>query len=1704
MDQFDEKMDTSQNSNEDPNSNLSEYFLNHPCATNKAYEFREDEKDDEQIKTNEEIEIKEEEKPVAFIRPSLRDDAPLAGILHPSLDNLDPRIFFSDFQPNKTLRFSRLFASNIKPSSKAEIWWPSKTFHRKLPKDKQKIGPSAPKRCKLNIVDKADDEMLKIDQEPLMIRSSEIEDTKKEENNEIVAPWRVGPAKVWYDMMNVPSTSTSVNYGFRVKKDEPIRKPIRKTKDVGNSIDEASTSTKSSGISNRVETFDKGCGTNEDIIMPHQVIEWEKDVIINGEKKRMEILNDLAEDRVFSYGWIPTNLTRSYEQFVLSVQNGSLERVFDTRDGMQGYSSPLLENKILPTPSMSIFPSAPSDLDLYNWEDQIIWDADSMPENPEPIMLMVDFADDPLIYGLPEDRKAEDEKITSSERKENQYTKKSKMILGQVQQRQKQEEDEQMESSMAQFTDNDPFNLSNDDYYIPKGNSKTSSSNSLLIQHSTPAQNIHRAFFPTYMTNHELRHWHRPCLTRRVMKLFAPNRFQIVQTTTRHQQKMGEIREKMKATEGGGDIFFMRDVNDLTGLDGDLILIEYSEEHPVVLSQPGMSGKLKNYYKRKPGNEVVEPTFELGEMAFGQLPPTFLGQLKPGQSLQSVENNMYQAPIYRHRSKNTDFLLIRNRNSWFIRKCPPLFVAGQQCPAVEVPSPNSKRATAFIRDFLFAYIYRLFWASEHQPRRLRMEDIKNAFPQYVESNIRKRLKQCSTFTRSGQDAFWLLKPEFRLPTKEEVLSMITPEMCCVQYSMMAAEQRLKDAGYGEKYFFTPENDDASEDEVTIEDEIKCAPWNTTRAFLASKDNKCLLDQTGIADPTGCGQGFSYVRVSQKPHKEDIPAMPKKLVTGTNADLRKLPLKEAKEICRGYGVKEEEINALTRWEIIDVIRTLSTQAAKATKEGETVSGMARFARGNTRFSSADMQEKYRKHCQRIFDLQNQTLANPEALSTDDDSSDVDSDNEELARRLENMLKSNKGKKHISMSEKAQMEYESEEKEREDLKRMMTHGDTIKKNISANKKEATAEEKQNASKFGEDVAMSASKLSGVTANQKLKIYRTTRHEDGTETTRVEVVTRPQLIEAYTRIRMTRDDTFIQVYAQMDEQYKEEKRKKKRRLQDQLRRIKKNDERQMTKPVKEKQPAVEKKPIVIKPNLQKMRCSACQAFGHMKTNKNCPLYGKDPLPPIKEEDGEQIHTPIIDMGEVMTLEGTKLTINKKALMLSLMPQQSTPNTPISRKPKSSVSRLDSLNTDEAASISSISRFDKDDEDISESSISMTTPAHIRGAARTSSVSSSKRRTSVMPEEDYLHGPVKSVHRLRADPKVTMSTLLTEIVNELKTIPGADHHLMPVNAKKVPDYYLIIKNPMDLQKIKNKISDQSYELRMDFLGDVKQMLDNSRLYNGDNHIITVTAQQMLELAGKRMVEREDKFIALEKQINPLLDDNDRVGFSHLLCEIVQKCKNIPKSVVFHTKVDQKKMPLYYMKVLRPMDLGTIENNAKQRMYTTVKQFRDDMEQIYRNSESFNGPVERNAYTAKAFEIYELAQQLINEKAEQLNELEMNINQGLAISEDYDDSSVMDELKEEISINMDNSDVGESSKVYVDESQEETDVEPTEDLDESNDTEMQPMNEDDEDSMMWEDGMNMAGQVINDLALSDSDEDERLDEIRRANHEDDNKLDSF
>jgi hypothetical protein len=39
--------------------------------------------------------------------------------------------------------------------------------------------------------------------------------------------------------------------------------------------------------------------------------------------------------------------------------------------------------------------------------------------------------------------------------------------------------------------------------------------------------------------------------------------------------------------------------------------------------------------------------------------------------------------------------------------------------------------------------------------------------------------------------WWVIKPDFRLPTEEEIRAMVSPEQCCAYFSMIAAEQRLK-------------------------------------------------------------------------------------------------------------------------------------------------------------------------------------------------------------------------------------------------------------------------------------------------------------------------------------------------------------------------------------------------------------------------------------------------------------------------------------------------------------------------------------------------------------------------------------------------------------------------------------------------------------------------------------------------------------------------------------------------------------------------------------------------------------------------------------------------------------------------------------------------------------------------------------------------
>ncbi|CAH1113327.1 unnamed protein product [Psylliodes chrysocephalus] len=1493
-------------------------------------------------------ELKESDSQQLCDADKKRLETPLAAMLPSKYANIDVTELFPDFRHGKVLRFSRLFGPG-KPSSLPNIW---KNVRKKRKKRKHKESVnqhdtdsnSDEERPKNRgwYFDYAEPkpEMILADDEEKFLKPAEVQNEdnkpdneKKDDSGPKAADWRFGPAQIWYDMLEVPETGDGFNYGFKVAEEKSEVKEDNK------------------------ENQDEGFP--DDAFLMVTQLHWEDDVVWDGNDIKHKVQQKLSS-KTNAAGWVPSSGNRTAQAFSQPGKAGTTVRMPPVPNpplpglkSKQQLLKPRQEQEQDDT-WYSIFPVENEDLVYGRWEDDVIWDAENIKTIPKPSILTLDPNDENIILGIPDDIDPSKQILGQATpvkvKIPHPHVKKSKILLGKAGVINVLQED--TPPPPPKSPDRDPFNISNDIYYQPRTSETTlrlKVGGANLIQHSTPVVELRAPFIQTHMGQMRLRNFHRPPIKRFSHGALAQPGPHSVMPLIKHIKKKSKQREAERMASGGGDVFFMRAPEDLTGRDGDLILVEFCEEHPPLMNQVGMCSKIKNYYKRKAAKDSGPPSYRYGETAYAHTSP-FLGILHPGQSIQAVENNMYRAPIYEHITPETDFLIIRTRQQYYIREVDALYVAGQQCPLYEVPGPNSKRANNFVRDFLQVFIYRLFWRSRDNPRRIKMDDIKKAFPSHSESSIRKRLKLCADFKRTGMDSnWWVIKPEFRLPTEEEIRAMVSPEQCCAYFSMVAAEQRLKDAGYGEKFLFTPAEDDDEEMQLKMDDEVKVAPWNTTRAYIQAMKGKCLLQLTGPADPTGCGEGFSYVRVPNKPtqSKEEQESQPKRTVTGTDADLRRLSLNNAKALLRKFGVPEEEIKKLSRWEVIDVVRTLSTEKAKAGEEG-----MDKFSRGN-RFSIAEHQERYKEECQRIFDLQNRVLSSAEVLSTDEGESsedESDEDMEALGKNIENMLANKKTSSQLSL--------EREEQERQELRKMILEGEKKEK------------EKKKIEEESEDQSLTQGRI--------MKITRTFRNPEGKEFTRVELVRKPVVIDAYVKIRTTKDEEFIRQFATLDEAQKEEMKREKRRIQEQLRRIKRNQEKEKmgshhhhhhshsrdslsmppagtveklpnpnesiptpVTPTSSKSitssPPKSRRKTKLKPDL-KLKCGACGNVGHMRTNKACPLYQNSTgqNPPINvamtEEQEEDIEKQLnTDDEDLVNVDGTKVKLSGKLL--------------------------------------------KHAEEIKRRSLMLKVPRDALG--------NKKRRRGVQDLHcDYLKKHSKPANRRRTDPVVVLSTILENILNEMRDMPDVQPFLFPVNPKLVLDYYRIIQRPMDLQTIRENLRQKKYQSREEFLADVNQIIENSSLYNGAKSSLTVAAQRMMTKCVERLGEKEDRLMRLEKAINPLLDDNDQVALTYILDNVVNvKLKTMSESWPFLKPVNKKLVKDYYSIVKRPMDLETISKKVTAHKYHSRHEFVVDIEQILQNCVLYNG--KDSTFTEKAEVLVKACKETLDEYDEHLTQLE-------------------------------------------------------------------------------------------------------------------------
>lgn len=91
----------------------------------------------------------------------------------------------------------------------------------------------------------------------------------------------------------------------------------------------------------------------------------------------------------------------------------------------------------------------------------------------------------------------------------------------------------------------------------------------------------------------------------------------------------------------------------------------------------------------------------------------------------------------------------------------------------------------------------------------------------------------------------------------------------------------------------------------------------------------------------------------------------------------------------------------------------------------------------------------------------------------------------------------------------------------------------------------------------------------------------------------------------------------------------------------------------------------------------------------------------------------------------------------------------------------------------------------------------------------------------------------------------------------------MKPVSKKEAPDYLKIIKRPMDLSTIREKVRKLEYKSREEFRHDVWQITFNAHKYNdGRNPGIPPLADQLLELCDFLLEQNADSLAEAEAGI--------------------------------------------------------------------------------------------------------------------------------------------------------------------------------------------------------------------------------------------------
>ncbi|CCE65575.1 hypothetical protein TPHA_0L02240 [Tetrapisispora phaffii CBS 4417] len=395
------------------------------------------------------------------------------------------------------------------------------------------------------------------------------------------------------------------------------------------------------------------------------------------------------------------------------------------------------------------------------------------------------------------------------------------------------------------------FNISNDEQYsILKKKHQTrvrATISNLNIEHSLPAIKLQTPYYKVSIPRDELRHFHRPNFGSKI----RPGTnivFSKLKNRKRKRDKGKDIKDSFALSQ------------DLTiGDSAPIYLMEYSEERPLALSKFGMTSKLINYYRKTDEQDTTRPKLQVGETHVlgvqDKSPFWNFGFVEPGHIVPTLYNNMIRAPVFKHEVSGTDFLLIKSSgcgagNRFFLRGINHLFTVGQTFPVDEIPGPNSRKVTSMRMTRMKMIVYRIL--NKTPKRAISLDPIARHFPDQDYGQNRQKVKEFMKYQREGPEkGLWKLKEGEPMLDNINARKLITPEQVAEVESL------------NQDIAFKEDNELFNLDEKLVKLEENLLSWNISKNFVNATQMRAMVQINGIGDPTGCNEGFSFLKTSMK-------------------------------------------------------------------------------------------------------------------------------------------------------------------------------------------------------------------------------------------------------------------------------------------------------------------------------------------------------------------------------------------------------------------------------------------------------------------------------------------------------------------------------------------------------------------------------------------------------------------------------------------------------------------------------------------------------------------------------------------------------------------------------------------------------------------------------------------------------------------------